>query len=44
VLWRYPLLTLRVSMGIYGQALRLLAKGVPFHRHPARRQPVAVAS
>ena len=44
VLWRYPLLTLRVSTGIYGQALRLLAKGAPFHRHPVPRQPVAVAS
>src|SRR6185503_7756273 len=36
LLWRYPLLTLRVSAGIYRQALRLWAKGAPFHSHPAR--------
>lgn len=34
VLWRYPLLTLRVSGGIYWQALALKAKGCPFHSHP----------
>lgn len=34
VLWRYPMLTLRVSAGIHTQALRLLAKGARFHRHP----------
>jgi uncharacterized protein len=44
ILWRYPLLTLRVSTGIYGQALRLLAKGAPIHPHPTRRQPVAEAA
>jgi DUF1365 family protein len=43
VLWRYPLLTLRVSTGIYGQALRLLARGATLHPHPERHQPVAVA-
>lgn len=36
LLWRYPMLTHRVSAGIYAQALRLRAKGAPFHRHPAR--------
>ncbi len=40
VLWRYPLLTLRVSTGIYSQALRLWAKGAPFHPHPAHGTPV----
>lgn len=36
LLWRYPLLTARVSTGIYAQALRLRAKGVPVHAHPDR--------
>jgi hypothetical protein len=36
VLWRYPLMTLRVSWGIYRQALALRRKGVPFHTHPAK--------
>lgn len=31
---RYPLMTWRVSAGIYWQAARLAAKGAPFHRHP----------
>ena len=35
-LLRYPLLPLRVVGGIYGQALRLKLKGVPYHAHPAR--------
>ena len=34
LLWRFPLMTVRVSLGIYRQALRLRRKGVPFHRHP----------
>jgi DUF1365 family protein len=43
LLWRYPLLTLRVSTGIYWQALRLWAKGTPWYRHPlrVRRAPAA---
>ena len=39
LLWRYPLLTMRVSTGIYRQALRLLAKGALPHPHPGRRRP-----
>jgi len=35
VLWRYPVLTHRVSAGIYWQAVRLRAKGTPLHAHPA---------
>lgn len=35
LLWRYPLLTARVSTGIYAQALRLRAKGLPVYAHPA---------
>jgi uncharacterized protein len=34
ILWRFPLMTVRVSWGIYRQALALRLKGVPFHRHP----------
>lgn len=36
LLWRFPLMTMRVSWGIYRQALALRAKGVPVHRHPDR--------
>jgi len=34
LLWRFPLMTVRVSLGIYRQAVALKRKGVPFHRHP----------
>jgi DUF1365 family protein len=37
LLWAYPLMTTRVSSGIYAQAVRLAARGTPFHRHPDRR-------
>jgi uncharacterized protein len=36
LLWAHPLMTTRVSGGIYAQAVRLAARGAPFHRHPAR--------
>ena len=36
LLWAYPLMTTRVSSGIYAEAVRLAARGAPFHRHPAR--------
>ena len=39
LLWRFPLMTLRVSLGIYRQALALRRKGVPFHAHPDRKVP-----
>jgi uncharacterized protein len=35
-LFRYPLQSLRVVAGIYGQAIRLKLKGAPYHAHPAR--------
>jgi uncharacterized protein len=34
LLWAHPLMTTRVSAGIYVQALRLAARRAPFHRHP----------
>jgi DUF1365 family protein len=43
VLARHPAMTLRVLGGIYGQAVRLRAKGAPWHSHPARSRPVAEA-
>ncbi len=36
VLWRFPLMTVRVSWGIYRQALALRRRGVRVHRHPDR--------
>jgi DUF1365 family protein len=36
LLWTYPLMTARVSGGIYAQALRLGRKGAPLHPHPGR--------
>jgi len=35
---RFPFLTLRVVAGIYWQAFRLWAKGIPFHPHPESRE------
>lgn len=34
LLLRYPLMTARVALAIYWQALRLYIKGVPFYPHP----------
>ena len=39
LLWHYPVMTVRVSLGIYRQALALRRKGVPFHRHPDKTPP-----
>jgi DUF1365 family protein len=34
MLWRHPLMTARVLLAIYWQALRLRLKGHRFHPHP----------
>lgn len=36
VLWRYPLMTAQVMLGIHWQALRLWLKGIPVFDHPSR--------
>jgi DUF1365 family protein len=41
LLWAYPLMTTRVSSGIYAQAARLAARGAPFHRHAAQEDAAA---
>ncbi len=44
LLWGHPLMTARVSGGIYAQALRLTARGAPIHRHPGPPDPARPAS
>ena len=41
-LCRHPWTTLKVSLGIYWQALRLWLKRTPFYTHPAKRVPAPV--
>ncbi len=38
MLWRFPLLTQQVFLGIYWQAFRLWWKGVPFYSHPNKHR------
>ena len=38
VLWNYPLVTWRVTLGIYRQALALWRRGVPFLAHPPKNR------
>ena len=33
-LWRYPLMTAKIALAIYWQALRLFIKGTPLYSHP----------
>ncbi|GAA2814213.1 hypothetical protein EDC40_107143 [Aminobacter aminovorans] len=40
-LFRYPLMTLKVTIGIYWEALRIWTKGVPVYRHSAAASRVA---
>ncbi|MEP1469960.1 MAG: DUF1365 domain-containing protein [Halieaceae bacterium] len=37
ILLRYPLMTAKVALAIYWQALRLFFKRIPFHPHPGTR-------
>ncbi|PLW84258.1 DUF1365 domain-containing protein [Kineobactrum sediminis] len=41
VLWRYPMMTAKIAMAIYWQALRLFIKGIPIHSHPRSKIPGA---
>jgi len=43
-LFRYPLMTLKVTVGIHWEALRIWWKGVPVHRHRAAANRVATTS
>ncbi len=36
LLFRYPLMTAKVGLAIYWQALRLFLKGVPVYTHPGQ--------
>jgi len=37
VLWKFPLMTAKVALAIYWQALKLFIKRVPYHPHPGTR-------
>lgn len=36
ILWRYPLMTIKVVLGIYWEALKLFVKRIPFYSIPKR--------
>jgi hypothetical protein len=35
LLFRYPLMSIKIALAIYWQALRLYMKGMPVYIHPA---------
>lgn len=39
ILWRFPLMTIKVAWGIYWQALRLFLKRIPVFPHKNRKRP-----
>ena len=43
VLFRFPLMTLKVILAIHWEALRLWVKRVPFHEHPAKTEKEVAA-
>lgn len=43
MLWRHPLLTLKVTAAIHWQALKLFGKGARYHRRPQQAQPDVTA-
>ena len=44
LMWRHPLTTHKVTLGIYAQAARLVAKRAPFFTHPGRGRRSRVES
>jgi DUF1365 family protein len=38
LMWRYPLMTLKVGASIYWQAVKIFLKGIPIFDHPGNRQ------
>lgn len=42
-LLRFPLMTFKVAIGIYWQALRLWARGCPVHAHPEKHSSMQVS-
>lgn len=43
ILWRFPLMTMKVATAIYWQALKLFIKRVPLYPHPGNRVPTGAS-